>query len=233
MAAFQAALEAGYGVELDVHLLKDGGLAVIHDTLLNRTTGQPGQIEHLSTAELAQYHLEGTQETIPEFGEVLRLFRGRVPLIIELKSADGNYAALTQAVCQALESYQGVFCLESFDPRCVAWLRKYRPQYLRGQLAENFYKSRVDMPDWQKFAMTHLLANFMSTPDFIAYSFSQRKSTPSVALCRQLWKAQGVSWTLRTQADYDIAVAEGWIPIFEGFRPARQLPSGEETPALP
>ena len=38
MAAFKAALDHGYGIELDVHLLKDGNLAVIHDSLLNRTT---------------------------------------------------------------------------------------------------------------------------------------------------------------------------------------------------
>ena len=33
MAAFQAALDQGYGIELDVHLLKDGNLAVMHDSL--------------------------------------------------------------------------------------------------------------------------------------------------------------------------------------------------------
>jgi len=39
MAAFRAALENGYGIELDIHLLADGNLAVIHDSLLKRTTG--------------------------------------------------------------------------------------------------------------------------------------------------------------------------------------------------
>ena len=39
MAAFRAALEAGYGIELDIHLMKDGKLAVIHDTSLKRTAG--------------------------------------------------------------------------------------------------------------------------------------------------------------------------------------------------
>ncbi len=56
-------------------------------------------------------------------------------------------------------------------------------------------------------------------PDFIAYRFSHRQTTPSCQLCRKLWKAQGVSWTLKTQAEYDTAKAEGWLPIFEGFRP--------------
>ena len=39
MAAFKAALDHGYGIELDIHLLKDGNLAVIHDASLKRTAG--------------------------------------------------------------------------------------------------------------------------------------------------------------------------------------------------
>ena len=87
MAAFRAALEKGYGIELDIHLLKDGNLAVIHDSLLNRTTGEAGRVEDLTTEALKHYHLEGTQETIPEFMDVLTLYNGKAPLIVELKPA--------------------------------------------------------------------------------------------------------------------------------------------------
>ena len=76
MAAFQAALEHGYGIELDVHLLKDGNLAVMHDSLLNRTTGQAGRIEDLTTEDLKNYRLEGTEETIPEFMDLLTVYNG-------------------------------------------------------------------------------------------------------------------------------------------------------------
>ena len=100
MAAFQAALDHGYGIELDVHLLKDGNLAVMHDSLLNRTTGQPGRIEDLTTQELKNYRLEGTEQTIPEFMDVLTLYNGKAPLIIELKPTDGNHAALAEAACR-------------------------------------------------------------------------------------------------------------------------------------
>ena len=74
MAAFRAALEHGYGIELDVHLLKDGNLAVIHDSDLKRTTGAEGKIEDLTTQQLSLYHLEGTDQTIPTFREVLDLY---------------------------------------------------------------------------------------------------------------------------------------------------------------
>lgn len=219
MAAFRAALEGGYGIELDIHLLKDGNLAVMHDSLLNRTTGQPGKIEDLTTEELASYHLQGTEETIPEFMDVLTLFGGKAPLIVELKPEGGNYAALTEAACRMLESYNGLYCLESFDPRCLLWLRKNRPRLIRGQLSENYFKSRNELPDYLRFLLTHLLTNFLTVPDFIAYNFPHRNDTLSTGLCRRLWKAQGVSWTLRTKADYDTAVAEGQLPIFENFIP--------------
>ena len=76
MAAFRAALEGGYGIELDIHLLKDGNLAVIHDSKLIRTTGCDGRIEDLTTDDLSNYRLEGTEETIPTFRQVVELFAG-------------------------------------------------------------------------------------------------------------------------------------------------------------
>ena len=57
MAAFEAAKNAGYGVELDVHLLADGNLAVIHDSLLKRTTGRDGVVEDLTRGELKDIYL--------------------------------------------------------------------------------------------------------------------------------------------------------------------------------
>ncbi len=219
MAAFKAALDGGYGVELDVHLLKDGNLAVIHDSLLNRTAGVPGRIEDLTTEELKNYPLEGTEETIPEFMDVLTLFNGKAPLIVELKPADGNHAQLTDAACRMLESYSGPYCLESFDPRCIFWLKKHRPHLIRGQLVYDYRNSRNDLPGYLQFALKHNLLNFLSVPDFIAYRYCDRKCTITNDLCRKIWKAQGVTWTLKTRGEYDTAVSEGWLPIFEDFRP--------------
>jgi len=219
MAAFKAALEGGYGIELDVHLLSDGNLAVMHDSLLNRTTGMPGRIEDLTTEQLKDYRLEGTDETIPEFMDVLTLFNGKAPLIVELKPVDGNHARLAEAVCNMLETYPGPYCLESFDPRCILWLKKNRPRLIRGILAYNYFVGRSDLPDYLKFLLKHNMANFLCVPDFVAYQYCDRKATVSNGLCRGFWKAEGVSWTLKTKEEYDTAVKEGWIPIFEGFKP--------------
>lgn len=219
MAAFRAALEGGYGIELDIHLLKDGNLAVIHDSLLKRTTGAEGKIEDLTTDELKHYRLEGTEETIPTFRELLELYNGKAPLIVELKPVENNHAALTETACNMLETYPGPYCIESFDPRCVHWLKKNRPDIIRGQLSENFVRTSKTLPLWLRFVLTHNLANFLTRPDFIAYKFAHRNQTPSNFLCRRLWGTQGVSWTIKNKADFDTAKQEGWLPIFEGFAP--------------
>lgn len=219
MEAFRRARDRGYGVELDVHLLADGNLAVIHDSELKRTTGKNGRVEDLTVEQLGDYYLENTMQTIPEFGQVLRLFDGRVPLIVELKAVGKNCASLCEKVCAMLDGYSGVYCLESFDPRCVYWLRKNRPDLIRGQLTENYFKkSKTKLPWYLKLILRHQVLNFLTKPDFVAYRFADRK-TVSNTLCRKLWGMQGVTWTLRSREEYDAAVAEGWLPIFESFDP--------------
>lgn len=219
MEAFRLALEGGYGIELDVHLMADGNLAVIHDASLKRTAGADVAIEDLKLNDLSQYHLEGTDARIPLLGEVLELFDGKAPIIVELKAQRGNHAYLADAACSLLEGYKGVYCIESFDPRVIYWLGKNRPELCRGQLAENFFADgEVDLKWYLKFILGNLLMNFLTMPDFVAYRFTHRKN-PGVRLARKLWGVQGVAWTIKREEDYDTAVAEGWIPIFEGFRP--------------
>ena len=219
MAAFRAALEHGYGIELDIHLLKDGNLAVMHDSKLLRTTGAEGCMEDLTTEDLANYRLEGTEETIPTFRQVLDLYAGKAPLIVELKPERGNHAALAKAACDMLKSYDGVYCIESFDPRCVHWLKANRPEIIRGQLTENFFRGKTKLAWYVAFAMTHNLMNIWTMPDFVAYKFADRNCTPTNWIWKKLRRIQPVTWTLQTKEDFDTAVKEGWIPIFESFIP--------------
>lgn len=219
MAAFRKALEGGYGIELDVHLMADGELAVIHDASLKRTAGADRNIEDMTAQELTQYPLEGTAETIPLLRDVLALCDGKAPMIIELKPVNDNHALLAQTACKLLDGYKGAWCIESFDPRCIHWLKENRPEVIRGQLVENFVRNkRSPLPFKFKLILTHQLENFLVQPDFVAYRFADRKTLGN-ALVRRLWGVQGVAWTIRSQADYDTAVKEGWLPIFEGFRP--------------
>ena len=219
LEAFRRARDKGYGVELDVHLLADGNLAVIHDSNLKRVTGQDGRIENLTIEQLGQYFLNGTEQTIPEFGQVLQLYDGKAPLIVELKSAGNNCSVLCEKVCVMLDSYNGLYCLESFDPRCVYWLRKNRPDLIRGQLTENFLKSKTSTIPWIfKLLMTFQVLNFLTRPDFVAYKFRDRDHFSNL-LVDGLWKVPSVTWTLVNEEEYKAAVAENRIPIFESFEP--------------
>lgn len=219
MEAFRLALESGYGIELDIHMLADGNLAVIHDASLKRTAGVDVLIESLTTDQLSDYPLEGTTQTIPTFRQVLDLYAGKAPLIVELKPVDNNHAALTAAACAMLAEYPGLYCIESFDPRCIRWLKKNRPDIVRGQLAHNSLREGPgNVPCILRFVMTNLLSNFWNLPDFVAYRFCDRNRL-SVRIARKFWRIQGAAWTLKTQEEFDTAVKENWIPIFEGFKP--------------
>jgi len=219
LSAFRAAKAAGYGVELDVQLLKDGTLAVFHDFTLDRITGQPGKLEELSAEDLWKYPLSGSNEHIPTFREVLDLFDGKVPLIVELKASGKNHAALAEATCNMLDSYQGLYCVESFDPRCLVWMKKNRPDVVRGQLTENFFKTPSSkLPGILKFCLTHQMFNFITQPDFVAYRHTDRKCL-SNGLIKKLWGTARVAWTIKDPADYKAVKKEGWIPIFENFEP--------------
>ena len=220
LPAFRRALERGWGAELDVHLLRDGTLAVFHDSDLHRCTGAEGAIEELDRAALARLRLEGTQEPIPLFSEVLALFAGKAPLIIELKAHGGNHRALTEAVLRALEGYGGDFCIESFDPRVLMVLRKEAPEILRGQLSARFRKGEEALHGWQRFCLGNLLLNFLTVPDFIAYRFEDR-SALALRCCVRIWGAREAGWTLRRREDLERAEAAGCIPIFEQFDPER------------
>ena len=219
LAAFRAAVDKGYGAEFDLHLLRDGTLAVIHYSKLLRTTGLEGKVEDLTAEDLKHCFLEGTDQTIPTFDQVLEVFSGRTPMIIELKPDGNNCAALCEAACKAMEGYEGVWCMESFDPRCVLWLKKNRPDIIRGQLSENYLKKpQSKLPLILKFILAFHLENFLCSPDFVAYDFYTR-NVLSNRLCRRLWGLEIVTWTVRTPEDHETALKEGWIPIFENYIP--------------
>lgn len=219
LSAFSRAVAHGFGVELDVHLLRDGALAVFHDSDIRRMTGRAGYLEDLSAEELGDYPLDGTKETIPQFCDVLALFEDTgLPIIVELKSFRDNYAALTERTMRELDKFRVVYCVESFDPRCVAWVRKHRPEVIRGQLSQNFLKDRGKLSLPMAFATTHLLSNIMVQPDFVAYRFKDRKKW-APRLCRRIYGAQRVYWTVRSKEELSIAESDGAIAIFEHFLP--------------
>ena len=220
LPAFRRAVQCGFGAELDVHLMKDGHLAVIHDASLKRTAGADVLVEDLTAEELKQYRLEGTEHRIPLLEEVLPIFAGKAPLIVELKAERGNAAALAEAACALLDKYHVTYCMESFDPRCLMWLWENRPDVVRGQLSENFARhgDGENLPGVVRWVLSNLLLNCRTRPDFIAYRFEDRKCL-SLRLCRGIYRAQEFSWTIRSKADMEAAEQDGALVIFEQFNP--------------
>lgn len=217
MTAFRRAVEHGYGAELDVHLLKDGSLAVFHDSTLKRICGAEGRIEDLTAQNLGSYRLSGTEETIPLFTDVLALFENKTPLIVELKVVDGNAAALTDAVMNLLKGWDGTYCIESFHPAVVKHLKEHYPNVIRGQLSENFFKSK-SISLVNTILMTFLLTTAFTRPDFIAYKHQDRANI-SLRLMRKLYGVHEVGWTIREQAVMERLEKDGVTPIFENFIP--------------
>ncbi|MBU2992542.1 glycerophosphodiester phosphodiesterase family protein [Octadecabacter sp. 1_MG-2023] len=136
LAAIHAAVEAGYGIEIDIQPSKDGLPMVFHDYSLNRLTTESGPIAQRSAAELGEIALSGGGGTIPTLVQVLDSIAGRVPLLIEIKDQDGALGPavgpLEKAVIDALKGYDGDVALMSFNPHSVAACRDYAPSIPRG-----------------------------------------------------------------------------------------------------
>lgn len=226
VAAFEAARDHGFGAELDVHLTADGELVVIHDSELERMCGRAGLVELLTLSELRELRLAGTDERIPTFDEALGVFEvdgehvlgDALPLIVEVKTYENNAGALCPRVMEALDAHRLRYCVESFDPRVIAWLRRNRPDVVRGQLAQDFMDE-----DWRSLPLrvggTLLAGNALGRPDFVAYRFKDR-TNPAVRLSCGVLGAHRVYWTIKSAEDLAAAEAEGAVAIFEGFLPA-------------
>ena len=215
MPAFRAAVERGFGIELDVHLTKDKKLVVMHDASLLRTVGVEGKIEEMTLGELSSYTLLGSETGIPTLDEVLSLVDGKVPLLIELK-CEKNARELSFYAAKRMSEYKGDYCFESFDPRAVKALKKIAPDAVRGQLTQNFLRNRSGLSLALCIVLTVQLFNFISKPDFVAVKFEDRKMLP-IKIATRLWGMSGFVWTIRSQYDLNTSIKEGLSPIFEGF----------------
>lgn len=217
MAAFRAAVEWDFGAELDVHLMADGKLAVVHDSDLNRVCGKSVHIEDLTAEDLPDYPLQGTKETIPLLEDVLALFEGKTPLIVELKVERGNANELTDTAMSLLRRWNGTYCIESFHPKVLLRLKKKYPNVIRGQLSMNFMEGELLSPP-KRFILTNLLTTGLTKPDFIAYRWEDRGNV-SLRLMKKLYNVHEVAWTVRDQDTMEMLDADGVPSIFEKFVP--------------
>lgn len=212
LGAFQNAVDNGYPVELDVHIIADGTLVVFHDNSLSRVTGKDGYIKNLTKNDLANYSLMGSKYTIPTFDEVLNLIGGKVPILIEVKNTN-KVGELETKLLETLRAYNGEYAIESFNPYVLEWFKNNAPDIWRGQLAGYFKGEKLAFI--KKFALKRMLLNKMAKPDFIAYEASHLPNR----FVRKYKTLPLIAWTVRSQEEYLRVVKYSDNVIFENFEP--------------
>lgn len=198
-AAVRAAIEAGYGLEIDLQLSRDGQAMVFHDENLDRLTMETGPLNQRSATELAYIPLRGGQETIPTLTEILEIVAGQVPLLIEIKDQQGELGPtdgkLEAATAAALADYKGPVALMSFNPNSVIVMARIAPDIPRGITTSSF-----DPADWHPIAPA-ICDRLRAIPDydhadacFISHE-AQDLHNPRVAELRQQGAAI-LCWTI-------------------------------------
>lgn len=215
LEAFRRAVEAGYGIELDLQLSADGQVVVFHDDKLFRVCGVDQRVDAYRYEELREFKLFDSAEHIPLFSDVLQIVAAKVPLIVELK-AGGEWRALCEKACAMLAAYDGPYCVESFHPSLVRWFCANAPDVLRGQLSEAYRYSSRHVGGAAAFVMSRLLTNVWTRPHFIAYRIGPKCLSARFA---EALGAIKVCWTSREPREHAGLAAKNDMVIFEHYRP--------------
>ncbi len=219
LAAAQAAIEHGYGIELDVQLTADAEAVVFHDYKLDRLTSARGAVRQKSAAELAGIQLTGGDEGIPSLTEFLDLVAGQVPILLEIKDQDGalgkDVGPLERAVAAALKDYQGDVAVMSFNPHSVAAMKDLAPTCPRGLVTGAFPRAK-----WAASKAT--LKRLREIPDYqrtgsVFISHQARDlNRPRVAELKQ-GGASIICWTIRSAKEERAARRVADNVTFEGY----------------
>lgn len=207
LSAFSRAVENGYAIECDVQYSADGVPVVFHDDDMQRLCGIKGDVRSKTAGELALMAVGGTADKVPSLGQLLRMVKGRVPIIIELKGRKGDDDGFPDAVVEALEGYQGPIALMSFDHWLLKDLKALDPPYPIGLTAEG---ANPDTFFVHEEAMQLGL-------DFISYFYGH---LPNSFITAQ--RTQGrpvITWTVRDGQAVEHTFAHADQMTFEGFDP--------------
>lgn len=215
LLAFKKALDYGYAIELDVHVLKDGNVVVFHDDDLQRMCKKDLKLNEVTYDEIKNYKLLNTNERIPLLTDVLELVDGKTPLLIELKPK-GDIYKLCHAFMVIINGYHGEFAIQSFNPKILRWFKTNFPEIPRGQIAEYFTNDET-ISKATKFLLKRMLLNILTKPDFINYNL---KDLPN----KYVNKASGkglviIAYTAKNNLEFEMVKKYYHNSVFEYFRP--------------
>lgn len=223
MAAFRAAIAAGYGIECDIQRAMDDTPMVFHDYELGRMTEiGNGTVAASTPAQLAGLHLRGSGETIPTLRQMLDAVAGRVPLLIEIKDptvdSGTGVGALPGRVAEDLRGYGGPVAVMSFNPHVIAAFHAAAPGIAVGLTTCGYEAGEWPMLDAPTRARLAAIADF----DAVGASFVSHDrndlDNPAVAAL----KARGVPvlcWTIRSPEAAEAARRVADNITFEQYRP--------------
>src|ERR1700738_410844 len=157
-AAARAAVSGNFGIECDIQLTADGEAMVHHDDALGRLTEGSGALLGMTSGQLRAVKFKDTSERMMSLGDLCALVKGRVPLVIEVKSHFDGDRKLVARMAEVLSSYSGPAVGMSFDPDQVMALREMMPARPCGIVAERTYEE-ADWPEAtpaQRKGMLHL-----------------------------------------------------------------------------
>ena len=215
-----AAIDENFAIECDIQLTADGEAMVHHDDALGRLAEGSAALLAMTAEALKAVRFKDTPEKMMSLGDLCALVKGRVPLVIEVKSHFDGDRKLARRMAQVLSSYSGPVVGMSFDPDQVLALRETLPHLPRGIVAERVY-NETDWPEAtaaQRKGMLHLRHAFHTRPHFVAYRVDD---LPAVApwIARHVFGLPLLTWTVRTPEQRERAARYADQMIFEGFRP--------------
>lgn len=212
LGAFQRAIDNNYAIELDVRLISDGTVIVLHDDTLKRVCGKDKYTSQLKKEDLPSCKLFGTDFTIPTFEETLNLINGQTPILIEIKQLE-KIGELEKKVLDLLKNYNGKYAVESFNPFSLQWFKNNAPEIWRGQLSCFFRGEKLSFV--RKGLLKRLALNKISCPDFISYNAEDLPNR----WVRKHEDLPILAWTVNSQQKYLRAVQYSDNIIFEDFVP--------------
>lgn len=218
-SAFQAAIEAGYGIEIDVRPSSDGEIVVFHDSTLDRLTETSGVVAEHTCAQLKRVRYKHADDNIQTLSEMLEQTAGSVPLLIEIKTEWSNQGPAERRIAEILAGYSGQAAVMSFDPKSMAAMAAIAPEITRGVVAERFRGEHAarSLSSWQRFYMRHLLSAFIAKPHFVNYDI---RGLPAIAplIWHRVLRRPLLVWTVRSATEQERAMQWADAIVFEKFR---------------
>ena len=204
--AFEAAINNGYAIECDLQMCKDG-VVVFHDSGVERLTQWEGKVIDYKLEELAGMKLGETRDCINTLEWHLIQVDAKVPVILEIKKAEGNTKRYIEQIAKELEKYKGEVAVMSFDVGIVTECKKMLENIPCGLVSdekEENYEEVMKIMEEGKL-------------DFLSYDV-EKLPNKAVENMKKLGKPV-LTWTVKDAKQAEQALK--WVDqiTFEGYMP--------------